>query len=284
MQRTFMLFSLAVLIGLAFVTTSFTRSINDMSKTTMYAQAQSQSDSDTRQDRSSDMQSPAEGQRGSDIQMNRESQPAAPGGQMDRPSDAQGRMSGMQGSDIFATLRQEHQQVKQMLSRLQSVSDPVERNELVKQLNVALYPHLKAEEKTLYKALKDNKDAKDMAKQAQKEHDQALKVLKDVNKSINDNTFAANVSRLEQLVSAHVQREESEVFAAARNLDQAKLSDIATKYQEEEQKLTQKTEEKDYGKKRTSGSERDTTTSGSRGDRTGTSSGNVPGGATGSGN
>ncbi len=242
MQRTFMLFSLAVLIGLAFVTTSFTRSITDMSKTTMYAQAQSQSGSDMQRQ---------EGGPGS--RSVTPTEPATPGSDMQRQTDMS--PSSMQGSDIFATLKQEHQQVAQMLSRLQNVTDPTQRNEMVKQLNVALYPHMKAEEKTLYDALKNNKDSKDLAKQARKEHDQIGKALKDVNKSINDTTFTANVSKLNQLVSAHVQREESQVFAAARNLDQAKLTDIASRYQTEEQKLIQKTEEKDYGKDR-SGSSR----------------------------
>lgn len=242
MQRTFMLFSLAVLIGLAFVTTSFTRSTTDMSKTTMYAQAQSPRDADMPE------------QRGPGSRSITPSQPATPGSSdMQRQPDMS--RSSMQGSDIFATLKQEHQQVAQMLSRLQNVTDPTQRNEMVKQLNVALYPHMKAEEKTLYNALKDNKDSKDLAKQARKEHDQIGKTLKDVNKSINDTTFSANVSKLNQLVTAHVQREESQVFAAARNLDQAKLTDIASRYQTEEQKLIQKTEDKDYGKDR-SGSSR----------------------------
>ncbi len=236
MQRTFMLFSLAVLIGLAFVTTSFTRSITDMSKTTKYAQAQSQ--------RGSDMPE----QEGPGSRSVTPSQPATPGSDMQRQGDMS--RSSMQGSDIFATLKQEHQQVGQMLSRLQNVTDPTQRNEMVSQLNIALYPHMKAEEKTLYDAMKDNSNTKDMAKQARKEHDQIGKALKDVNKSINENTFNANVSKLNQLVSAHVQREEGQIFAAARNIDQAKLSEISTNYEQERQKVAQDTEKKQYEDRR----------------------------------
>ncbi|MHB8111210.1 MAG: hemerythrin domain-containing protein [Syntrophorhabdaceae bacterium] len=273
MQKQFTFFSLAVLIGLAFVATSVTHAITDsVSKSTMYAQARpGSSTSDVDMKPGSDLQE----QRGSDMNQQR-------GSDMDRQQrsgDMQQRTSDMQGGDLFATLRQEHQQVKQMLSQLQNVTDPTQRNEMVKQLNVALYPHLKAEEKTLYKALKDDKNSKEMVKQAQKEHDQAEKALKDVNKSINDTTFAANVSKLEQLVTAHVQREESQVFAAARNLDQSKLSEVANNYRTEHQKLAQKSEEKSYGKDRSTtreGSERSTS-----GDRTGTSSGAAPGSAPG---
>lgn len=280
MQRQFTFLSLAVLIGLAFVTTSVTNAIsNSNSKSTMYAQARSGSDSGGMNQQS-----------GSSGDMSRE-----PRSDMDRSSDMdrqqrsgdmsrEQRMGDMQRGDIFAMLRQEHQQVSQILSQLQGTTDPSRRNQMVKELNVALYPHIKAENETLYKALKDDKakETKDMVKQAQKEHDEIERTLRDVNKSINENTFNTNVQKLTQLVTAHVQREENQVFAAARNLDQSKLTDVTNKYKEEQQKLAQKTYEKDYGKDRgaagESAGERST-----RGDRTGTSTGNVPGGGMGSG-
>ena len=242
MQKTFMLFSLAVLIGLAFVTTSFTRSITDMSKPSMYAQAQSPSD--TQQSRGSDMQ-------------NREGQPAVPGG-----AQGQGGMQSagqeMKGGDIFATLEREHREVSQLVSQLKSASDQTTRRDVLKQLNIALYPHMKAEEQTLYESMKDNKANEEIAKQAQEEHDRIAEALNEVNDSINKTSFNANVAKLEQLISSHVKREESQLFTAAKKMDQTKLSEISANYETEKQKVAQETEQKQYENGRAADTDRRT--------------------------
>src|SRR6185369_3715245 len=84
--------------------------------------------------------------------------------------------------DILDKLKEEHDQVKDLLGRLVESENAAERASLAKQIKAALVPHSKAEEKIVYDAIiaLTDKDAKVDGHEGYLEHhhaDLALKTL-----------------------------------------------------------------------------------------------------------
>ncbi len=120
-------------------------------------------------------------------------------------------------TDILDTLKQEHEQVKELLSDLQDADTSAQRRRLVKEIKAALVPHTKAEEKVVYDAvigLRD-KDAQTDGHEGYLEHEWASKTLQRLESIANatspEHRAAAKV--LKELVEHHIQEEESQVWA-----------------------------------------------------------------------
>src|SRR5580692_1402430 len=83
------------------------------------------------------------------------------------------------GTDILDTLKEEHDEVKSLLSALQDAATAAQRKTLVRRIKAAMIPHTKAEENVLYNAviaLKD-KDAQIDGHEGYLEHQCASKIL-----------------------------------------------------------------------------------------------------------
>jgi hemerythrin superfamily protein len=125
-----------------------------------------------------------------------------------------------ENTDVLDTLKQEHDEVKQLLSQLQDAETSSQRRSLVKQIKAALLPHTKAEEKVVYDAviaIKD-KEAQQDGYEGYLEHEWANKTLQRLEnmESANSPEHKATAKVLKELVEHHIKEEESAVWKDVR--------------------------------------------------------------------
>jgi predicted DNA-binding protein len=118
--------------------------------------------------------------------------------------------------DILDTLKKEHDEVKALLSDLQTATTAPQRRALVQKIKVALIPHTKAEEKVVYDAviaLRD-KDAQVDGHEGYLEHEWASKTLQRLDAISNATSpeHKATAKVLKELVEHHIREEESNVW------------------------------------------------------------------------
>ena len=119
-------------------------------------------------------------------------------------------------ADILATLKHEHDEVKELLDKLSGAETPAQRRKLVQGIKAALVPHTKAEEKIVYDAviaLRD-KDAQKDGYEGYLEHEWASKTLQRLESIANaaspEHKAAGKV--LKELVEHHIEEEENNVW------------------------------------------------------------------------
>lgn len=123
--------------------------------------------------------------------------------------------------DLLDTLKEEHEMVQQLLTKLVESDRAAERRSLLKQIKADLVPHLRAEQKILYDAIiaLGDKGVQQDGEEGYIEHSLAQKMLTQLEKF--DNTmsaeFGATAKVLKDLVEHHVQEEESNVWSDARD-------------------------------------------------------------------
>jgi hypothetical protein len=122
--------------------------------------------------------------------------------------------------DILKTLKDEHNEVKELLSQLAKAAGAAQRKGLVKRIKKALVPHTKAEEKIVYDAvlaLRDT-DAKVDGYEGYLEHEWASKTLLRLGSIANaaspEHRAAGKV--LKELVEHHIREEETNVWGDVR--------------------------------------------------------------------
>jgi hemerythrin-like domain-containing protein len=125
-----------------------------------------------------------------------------------------------EGTDILDTLKQEHDEVKELLGQLVDTESAASRKSLLKKIKAALVPHVRAEEKVVYDrilALKAKK-AKIDGEEGYMEHGLADKMLASLGKITNAASaeFSAGAKVLKELVEHHVQEEERNVWKDVR--------------------------------------------------------------------
>jgi len=119
-------------------------------------------------------------------------------------------------TDILATLKKEHDEVKDLLEELQGAEGGAQRSRLVQQIKAALIPHTKAEEKVVYDrviALRD-KEVQIDGHEGYVEHDLASKTLQRL-EALGASASAEHVAVakvLKELVEHHIKEEESNVW------------------------------------------------------------------------
>jgi hypothetical protein len=137
-------------------------------------------------------------------------------------------------TDLLDTLKEEHDEVKSLLSDLQDAESAGLRKSLVQKIKVALVPHTKAEEKVLYDAViaVRDKDVQLDGHEGYIEHELASKTLQKLaaiaNATSPEHKAAAKV--LKELVEHHIKEEESNVWDDARDnfsADQRKQMNVA---------------------------------------------------------
>jgi iron-sulfur cluster repair protein YtfE (RIC family) len=123
----------------------------------------------------------------------------------------------VESTDILDTLKQEHEEVKDLLKDLSDAETPAQRRNLVQKIKAALVPHTKAEEKVVYDAviaLRD-KDAQMNGHEGYLEHEWAAKTLQRLEAITNaaspEHKAAGKV--LKELVEHHIDEEERNVWA-----------------------------------------------------------------------
>ena len=129
--------------------------------------------------------------------------------------------------DILDTLEREHDEMRSLLSDLQDADGAPARVALVQRIRQALVPHMKAEEKIVYDAVKvvDDAHAQTDAHEGHLEHEWTLRTLERLD-ALADATspeHRATAKVLQDLVEHHIQEEESNIW-----------SDVATHFSEDE--------------------------------------------------
>jgi hypothetical protein len=119
--------------------------------------------------------------------------------------------------DILDKLKQEHDEVEEMLTELVESEGAAQRRALLGRIKAALMPHLKAEEKVVYDAviaIKGEKNRVDGA-EGYMEHDIAQKTLLKLDKmtKLTAPEFTAGAKVLKDLVQHHVKEEESNIWS-----------------------------------------------------------------------
>lgn len=141
-------------------------------------------------------------------------------------------------SDIFEVLKQEHQQVKDILQQMVETSSQhrQRRKELIGQLEHSLLPHMYAEERYFYELLMEGleEDQQDAVFEGFEEHRAARFVLSDLESiAFDDIRWHAEASVLQELVKHHIAEEESEIFELARQvIDQSQAANVAEKFEQ----------------------------------------------------
>jgi len=123
-------------------------------------------------------------------------------------------------TDILTTLKQEHDEVKELLSELEKTETAGRRKQLVREIKNALVPHTKAEQKVVYDAviaLRD-KDAQTDGQEGYLEHELASRTLQRLasigNAASPEHRAAGKV--LKELVEHHIEEEERQVWGDVR--------------------------------------------------------------------
>jgi hypothetical protein len=134
-------------------------------------------------------------------------------------------LSGQEGedpnADILDSLKQDHDDVAEMLEKLVESGSGTERKSLLASIKNALVPHLRAEEKVVYEpilALR-GKEQKTHAEEGYMEHALGDKMLAQLGK-MNDAMspeFSAGAKVLKELVEHHVEEEETNIWADVKD-------------------------------------------------------------------
>jgi hemerythrin-like domain-containing protein len=143
--------------------------------------------------------------------------------------------------EFFELIEKDHQEVKEILEKLEESSDGAvkTREKMFMQLKEEFIPHLKAEEVTLYPALKNQKESRKSALEAIEEHHVAEIVFKELDSlSKNDEVWAAKLKVFKELVEHHIEEEEDQIFKMAQEtLASDKMSQIMESFQQEKEKV-----------------------------------------------
>jgi hemerythrin superfamily protein len=128
-----------------------------------------------------------------------------------------GTATDMEEMDILDTLKQEHEEVSELLGQLVSSERAGERKALLGQIKAALVPHVRAEEKIVYDAviaLKDKQPKLD-GHEGYLEHGLADRMLATLGKIDNAMSpeFSAAAKVLKEIVEHHVEEEERNVWS-----------------------------------------------------------------------
>jgi hemerythrin superfamily protein len=134
--------------------------------------------------------------------------------------------------DVYQLLKQDHQKAMRLFERLAEAADGAKktRERLFAELKQELELHTEVEEKHFYPALKSFDETKDLVEEALEEHDEVKKMLEELDQAdMDDESWAEQLSELQESVEHHVEEEETELFPQAQQvLEQDKANAIAT--------------------------------------------------------
>ena len=145
---------------------------------------------------------------------------------------------------IYDELKKDHDQVQEMMTRIEEMSSRASTSKvkLFEEMKAALTAHLRAEEKVFYDAIKPEKSAHDIALEGYEEHHVADLLMREISRlPPNDEKWTAKFTVLKENVEHHVEEEEGEIWAKAREiLDEAKAQELGEAFVSEKEKLLAK--------------------------------------------
>jgi hemerythrin superfamily protein len=145
---------------------------------------------------------------------------------------------------IYDELKNDHDAVKEMMTRIEEMSSRASTSKvkLFEEMKTALTAHLRAEEKVFYDAIKQEKTAHDAALEGYEEHHLADLLMREISRlAPSDEKWKAKFTVLKENVEHHVEEEEGEIWAKAREiLDEAKAQELSEAFVAEKGKLLAK--------------------------------------------
>lgn len=131
--------------------------------------------------------------------------------------------------ELIKILKEDHQEVKAIFTKLVKEKEAAGREKLVKKLHQEIEPHLAGEEAAFYPALKKTDQGRETALESLEEHQVARAVLQELMALAGSHeTFKAKATVLQELVAHHIEEEENKAF---------KLFKKMLKYEEAEEVL-----------------------------------------------
>jgi hypothetical protein len=152
-----------------------------------------------------------------------------------------GRTRRGNGMNALKLLKQDHDQVKSMLSDLESTTERAEktRTEGLATLKAELEVHEAIEEEIFYPALKDHPKTKDLALEGYEEHhvvDMVMAEIEGVEPS--DETWMAKFTVMKENLEHHIEEEEGEMFDQAEKVfDDDELEELGDRMQARKEEL-----------------------------------------------
>lgn len=137
--------------------------------------------------------------------------------------------NGMEGIDAIELLTEDHENVKAMFEKYESLGDRamVAKKKLATEICTELTKHATAEEEIFYPAVRAaGKDKEDLVDEATVEHASAKDLIAQIMEmEASEELFDAKVKVLGEMIEHHVKEEEEEMFPKARKagLDMAML-------------------------------------------------------------
>ncbi|MGH6980356.1 MAG: hemerythrin domain-containing protein [Stellaceae bacterium] len=127
----------------------------------------------------------------------------------------------MDDHDVLDTLKQDHEEVSDLLDQLVDSESASGRASLLKRVKAALVPHSRAEEKTVYdpiRALKGKQQKQD-GEEGYLEHALADKMLDKLGRITKTTSpeFSAAAKVLKELIAHHVAEEERNIWRDVRD-------------------------------------------------------------------
>ena len=120
------------------------------------------------------------------------------------------------GMDAIDLLKEQHEEVRQLFSQIEQADADEEKQNLFDELADKLAAHSTIEEKLFYPAAYAKK-TKELLIEAVEEHLSMKRIIADLmDLEIDDENFDAKVKVLKEQVLHHVQKEEGQLFTAAR--------------------------------------------------------------------
>ncbi|MHB8997463.1 MAG: hemerythrin domain-containing protein [Armatimonadota bacterium] len=139
---------------------------------------------------------------------------------------------------LFDELRQQHRQLAALMQQVLD-SSTANRADAYNQFRMALIPHMKAEEATLYKAMQENNRTHMLALKGEEEHHASANVLGELETtSIGTDRWLARFVVLRDSILHHVGEEEGRVFPAARvTFNREQLNMLYTQFNTQQQQI-----------------------------------------------
>jgi hypothetical protein len=137
---------------------------------------------------------------------------------------------------ILNKLKQEHRQVEFLMAQIEHCHDIAQKKSLYLELEALLLAHMEGEERTLYSELKQvdaDEEAFHLASDADQEHRGIKELMAQLDQTgIENQDWKRVFDELKARIQEHVEEEETELFAEARedfSLDE--LADFAEEFE-----------------------------------------------------
>jgi hemerythrin superfamily protein len=131
-----------------------------------------------------------------------------------------GNGNGSRQQDAISLLKADHRQVEEWFEEFESARNSQRKQELVRNICMALTVHTQIEEQLFYPAFLEATGDEDIHHEAEIEHEGAKRLIADIeNSGMDDDYLDARVSVLSEMIKHHVREEEKRdgMFAKARS-------------------------------------------------------------------